>query len=303
MIRSIIGTIIVIALLYIGWNVWKRMSPEARKEVSTLAKEQGKSLVQKVVRKGREVKAHKNKTGGLFKMFSLAKEIVNKKDGSQMVLVEAGEFTMGSEDAAATGNPQKKMSLPAFYIDRYEVTNAQWSQFLGDSKYEWKGSWVKPVTSGWLFKKTVLQPMPAYDKTLAQYPVVNVSAADAQAYAKWAGKRLPTEAEWEKAARGPAGRVYPWGNDWSPTRCNLADTEDKYLLTAPVGAFADGVSPCGAANMAGNVAEWTLGPSAPVLRGGSWKDSKAQARCTYRSVPSSSDVRYTNVGFRCAKNP
>ena len=298
MIRSIIGIVIGLALIYIGWHVWKRMSPEARQEVSGLAKEEGKSLLKKVVEKGRDLKGTKAGTGGLKSLFSLKKEIVNEKDGAEMVLVEAGEFVMGSEESAAIGNPQKKASSPAFYVDRYEVTNAQWKRFVDEAKFQWKGSWVKPVTTGWVFKKTTFQPATSYPEALSQFPVVEVSLDDARAYAEWAGKRLPTEQEWEKAARGSEGRAFPWGNEWKPSLCNLAVTDDRFLLTAPVGSFADGISPYGAGNMAGNVAEWTTGATGAVIRGGSWKDGQPQARCTHRAVAPPSGVRFRHVGFR-----
>jgi formylglycine-generating enzyme required for sulfatase activity len=156
-----------------------------------------------------------------------------------MLLVPAGEFLMGSRDADSQAEsnekPQRTLSLPAFYIDQFEVTNIQYKRFVDDTGYPAPPSWKDGN----------------YADEADFYPVVEVTWWDATAYARWAGKRLPTEAEWEKAARGTDGRRYPWGNHYNS---HLANT-GRYFV--PANANIEAASPCGAVNMAGNAAEWT----------------------------------------------
>jgi formylglycine-generating enzyme required for sulfatase activity len=220
-----------------------------------------------------------------------------------MVLVPAGEFWMGSDasDPNADDNekPRHKVYLDAYYIDKYEVTNALYRRFMdatGRSAPKW---WNNSNFNG------------------PTQPVVGVSWHDADAYCKWAGKRLPTEAEWEKAARGTDGRKYPWGDQWDPSKANAESRAGK---TAPVGSYPSGVSPYGAHDMAGNVSEWVAdwsgsgyyqrsperNPTSPatgrfkVLRGGSWdhKPIGLRAALRYGNTP---DYRDYYVGFRCAR--
>jgi formylglycine-generating enzyme required for sulfatase activity len=141
------------------------------------------------------------------------------------------------------------------------------------------------------------------------HPVVNVSAEDADAFCAWAGLQLPTEQQWEKAARGTDGRIYPWGNQppgkERTLRCNWGDSyawiHDGYEYTAPVGSYPSGASPYGALDMAGNVWEWTSslygGGPLRVFRGGSWNDDAEDVRCAFRSAwpPDDSD---DYLGFR-----
>jgi formylglycine-generating enzyme required for sulfatase activity len=198
-----------------------------------------------------------------------------------MVLVPAGEFVMGNP-AGAEGfedeRPQRRVFLSTFRIDVYEVTNEKYWEFVQATGHR------NPVNSN--PAATLWQegrPMAG----IGQHPVVNVSWDDAGAYCRWAGKRLPTEAEWEKAARGTDGRIYPWGNEWDLTKANSASywvsrtvefdsgadwdafwlrgegarmAKEKGLrgevLTMPVGSLLQGASPYGALDMVGNVAEW-----------------------------------------------
>jgi len=198
-----------------------------------------------------------------------------------MVMIPAGEFLMGSPDDGVSYDderPQRKVFVGSFRIDRHEVTNARYKQFV-DTTGQPAPSHQKPKLTLWVHSA----PLPGSE----QYPVVNVSWEDADAYCRWQGKRLPTEAEWEKAARGTDGRRYPWGNDWVFTRANSASywagrtvefkngeewkafwmTGDGAriaheqglngeVLTLPVGSFPDGASPYGLVDMAGNVSEW-----------------------------------------------
>lgn len=227
------------------------------------------------------------------------------KDGAGMVLVPAGPFLMGSLEGDPDEAPPRIVTLPAFYIDKYEVTHEQYARFLAETG--------RPAPVDWPGGK-----MPAH---LAKYPVVNVTWADAAAYAQWAGKRLPTEAEWEKAARGTDGRRYPWGNSAAGKKtASGPDAQDRAHpegRTFPVGGFPDDTSPWGVMDMAGNVWEWTAdwyepypgneqmeleyGHKFKVIRGGGAIDyygAPATRRCSdrARSVPYGT---YDALGFRC----
>jgi formylglycine-generating enzyme required for sulfatase activity len=227
------------------------------------------------------------------------------------VLVPAGEFLMGSADADSGADsdekPQRKVYLDAFKIDRTEVTNAMYAKCVQ------AGACRTPASSGSGKKNSYYG-----DSQYANYPVIHVSWNDAQAYCMWAGGRLPTEAEWEKAARGADGRTYPWGNEPpDKQRCNFnRDVGD----TTPVGVYPAGASPYGALDMAGNVWEWVAdryqadyyavaparnppGPAAGdsrVLRGGSWGCGQWLVRAAGRDR-NDPVVRNVNLGFRCAR--
>ena len=198
-----------------------------------------------------------------------------------MVLVPAGEFMMGTpegSDGLPDEHPARLVYLGAFWIDRYEVTNADYEKFVRATGYEPPAN-ANPASTLWEHNA----PLPGIE----QHPVVNVSWLDAIAFCRWAEKRLPTEAEWEKAARGPDGRVYPWGNEWDFEKANSAsywakrtvqfnnsvDWEAFWLkgdgaaisrekgirgevLTLPIASFPAGASPYGALDLAGNAAEW-----------------------------------------------
>jgi len=278
-------------------------------------------------------------------------------DGAEMVLVPAGEFAMGSDadeieallrqysglrrERLRDEIPKHRVFLEAFYIDKYEVTNARFQQFVqatgyrtdperdgGGSVYQ-NGKW-EPLNTGETWR-TPLGPGSSLEG-LAEHPVVQVTWRDARAYCKWAGKRLPTEAEWEKAARGTEGLVYPWGQQFDGKRLNFCDrncdssgkdssVDDDYRFSAPVGHYAAGKSPYGVYDMAGNVWEWMedgydenyyqhspdRNPPGPapdsrvVLRGGSWRSGAASARASRRAgeIPG---FRNSDVGLRCAKS-
>ena len=150
--------------------------------------------------------------------------------------VPAGKFLMGTnmKNSDATSHPQHEVNLKAFRIDKYLVTNAQYARFIAATGHRPPSDW----------KNGKIQ------EGVLQYPVTLVNWYDAAAYAKWAGKRLPTEAEWEKAARGTDGRRWPWGNDMDPARLN---TYYNVGSASNVTAYANGVSPYGVYDMAGNV--------------------------------------------------
>ena len=214
-----------------------------------------------------------------------------------MVHVASGPFTMGSDRGFANERPQHRVELEGFYLDRTEVTNKQWNAyaaFLGIS----------------------------LKQGLDDHPVVDVSWSEAAEYCRWAGLRLPTEAEWEKGARGVEARTYPWGESISGRQANYVDSGDPFdNSTTPVGLFPDGSSPSGALDMAGNVWEWVAdwfderyyassparnppGPSSGpgrVLRGGSWINLPLSLRTTHRGGREPMD-RTDFIGFRCARD-
>ncbi len=223
-----------------------------------------------------------------------------------MVLVPAGEFTMGST-MADDEKPVHRVYLDAFYMDKYHETVGQYAKYLEATDKEAPPEWD-------------IMNQPRHQKR----PVVNVSWFDAASYCKWAGKRLPTEAEWEKAARGTDGRLYPWGNE-APTRLHANFGKKKWanhMALVPVGMFELGKSPYGIYDLAGNAWEWvndwydhdyykkspTKNPQGPtsgkskVVRGGNWLYVQEFLRSSFRfnAEPSGRQFGY---GFRCAKTP
>ncbi|GAB4333885.1 MAG: hypothetical protein Kow0099_05800 [Candidatus Abyssubacteria bacterium] len=230
-----------------------------------------------------------------------------------MVYVPAGEFIRGNDLEFSNERPKRQIYLDAYYIDQFEVTNSQYKEFIdatGHAMPYINALWAEPFN--WRNG--------TYPPGKGDHPVVLVSWYDAVAYAKWAGKRLPTEAEWEKAARGTDGRMWPWGNDWSIDRCNIK--ESFINSTIPVYLYEKGKSPYGCFNMAGNAMEWTsdwyseryyarapasnpLGPSAgsyKVARGGAWDSNiSLYARTGYRHY-FPPDKKSPSIGFRCVKS-
>ncbi|HEX6789767.1 MAG TPA: formylglycine-generating enzyme family protein [Candidatus Krumholzibacteria bacterium] len=228
---------------------------------------------------------------------------------SGMVFVPAGEFLMGStvEDVRRAADvdefPQRKVWVDDFYIDEHEVTNAQYKVFVDSMRVPAPAKWVDGN----------------YGIGEDGLPVISISWDEAAAYARFVGKRLPTEAEWEKAARGTDGRVFPWGNDFDRTRANNGD----HLV--PIMTYPTGVSPYGAWDMAGNAAEWVDGAYAAyprtedlprdlpdrkevykgdrrIYRGGSWNTFPKYLRCANRES-TTTNKKWVYVGFRCAMDP
>jgi len=233
----------------------------------------------------------------------------NLKDGSVLVRVPAGEFEMG--DGNDSDCPKHRVHLSAYCIGVYCVTNAQYLRFVEETGHRVpdRADYGSPVWSGRSFPQ---------DK--ADHPVVCVSWDDAMAYAAWAGCALPTEAQWEKATRGPKGLVYPWGDEWDPGRCQHAVGRSA-MGTCRVYDHPEGMSGYGMFNQAGNVLEWCrdwyqsgyygripradpMGPytgSRRVDRGGSWRDGGASLfRGAYRDRGDPAD-RYVVRGFRLAR--
>jgi len=233
----------------------------------------------------------------------------------EFILIQAGDFWFGEEESlfrrvtSAFGReknstcpddvkPKQKIYINSFYIDAFPVTNLEYTNFVASTGYKSSGDWKKAFTEG-----------------KEHHPVVNVSWYDAQEYARWAGKRLLTEQEWEKAARWIDGRQWPWGNKWDCNRLNCK--ESAMQGTTPVRTFPEGKSYYGVFDMCGNVWEWTSSDYAPyggniklspkyssnlkVIRGGAWTALKEQTRCFIRGSENPAN-RFIDIGFRCGKN-
>jgi formylglycine-generating enzyme required for sulfatase activity len=221
----------------------------------------------------------------------------------EQVYVPAGSFMMGSEDGRDNEKPPHEVTLDGFWIDRTEVTNAQYAVCVAAGE-------CQPPSESSSDTRESYYGNPEY----ADYPVIWVSWEDARDFAEWAGGRLPTEAEWEYAARGPDSLVYPWGSNESPS-CELLNLTECRSDTAKVGSYPDGASWACALDMAGNVWEWVndwydnyepgsdVNPTGPgirdykILRGGAWNGNGQYTRAAYRlyDLPGG---RGNSVGFR-----
>lgn len=233
-------------------------------------------------------------------------ELINRKDGSVLVYVSAGEFIMGGVGELGEVKEDQEMkprqvTLPGYYVGKYAVTNAQFRKFVSDTNYEAEGPWETCAR-----------------KWGDNAPVVEVTWNDAMAYCNWAGLRLPTEEEWEKAARGTDGRAYPWGNYWDPSlvRCNpkrlqvgeLVDTDPSDGKgPVPVDSYPLGISPYGCFNMSGNVRQWCASldeNGERALRGMDWRVegefSSFFLSCLRQSAKPRSHSDH--LGFRVAKS-
>lgn len=183
----------------------------------------------------------------------------HSRDGSPMVLIPEGPFRMGLPDgdllAEEHEKPEREVTLSPYWIDVFPVTNARFALFLEANGYAERRWWSD---AGWEWKQQQKAERPSQWGVAGwdgkDQPVAGVSWYEADAYARWAGRRLPTDAEWEKAARGTDGRRYPWGDDWPTAR--LANFDNQVGRTTPVGLYVDGVSPFGCHDMAGNVNNW-----------------------------------------------
>ncbi|MGQ0603817.1 MAG: SUMF1/EgtB/PvdO family nonheme iron enzyme [Anaerolineales bacterium] len=283
-------------------------------------------------------------------------------DGMEMVYIPAGEFLLGAtdEDLLAVDEekqnppPQRPIYLDAYWMDRTEVTVAQFQDFVTKANYityaeAGKGDGPNASTGGWVYSvenfptfvitaNWLLPEGPGTGPVRPQHPVVQVSWFDADAYCKWTGRRLPTEAEWDKAARGTEGVIYPWdqafdGNagwvNFCDTNCAASwrdsNSDDKATRTSTVGSYPGGASPYGLLDMSGNAWEWVAdwydfrgfyrvpdaNPSGPeqsvpvenlkTVRGGSWFDRSTNVRASVRDK-FTPDTRNNTVGFRCASS-
>jgi len=257
---------------------------------------------------------------------------------NEMIRIPAGELVMGSENGDSPEQPVHKVVVSEFAIDRHEVTNASFAYFttttghVTDAEksgraWHWDGRWHRVDRTDWQHPRGPGSSI----EGLEAHPVVQVSWYDATAYCEWRGKRLPTEAEWERAARGEGGRVYAWGSQppnrgsqrqasYGSDTCCAADEHDGYLYTAPVGSFPAGASPFGVEDMTGNVWEWVTDGYDPnyysrsppmdpvnsdsadekVIRGGGWGNNPEGLRASLRHA-NPPHYALSMVGFRCAR--
>jgi formylglycine-generating enzyme required for sulfatase activity len=235
---------------------------------------------------------------------SSKKIMAQDKPSTSMVQVPAGEFIMGSNERWDDEAPEHISSTDAFYIDLNEVTNTDYKKFVRATQKVSPFHW----------------PEGSIPKGKENHPVVYVSWFDANEYCSWAGKRLPTEQEWEKAARGEEGLIYPWGNEWSLDKSN--NPYKNSTGTEPVGTYPQGRSPYGLYDISGNVWEWVdsyylphpgnpvtraeYGKDKRVLKGGSWFDCLSYgcglSAPTFNRSFFTPEVKNNSFGFRCAKS-
>jgi serine/threonine-protein kinase len=228
-----------------------------------------------------------------------------------MVYVPGGVLQIGRDSGGDENErPAHAVTIDPFFLDRTEVTNEQYLKFIEATRYAPPPAWLGP----------------RFPEGLDQYPVTDVTWEDAKVYAAWMGKRLPTEEEWEFAARGPDGRIYPWSNEWVPKIANVSAVKNEKRQLAPVGQFPRGASPFGALDLSGNAWEWTASDyeaypggqisqspgygKLKVIRGGSYQSLPEYATATRRigwpatrkDWPEDVSVDYLQTGFRCAQD-
>lgn len=282
-----------------------------------------------------------------------------------MVLIPAGNFMMGSNKADTEDkaqefgttkpwyedeHPKRLVKLPAYWIDRDEVTNAQFRDFVIEKNYwipkGWEGNgyllnreilaiatleklrylaaevYRLDMDTRAMDKEALLTAIEEHQRQLDPLPVSGVNWQSAYDYCAWKGRRLPSEAEWEKAARGEQALEYPWGNDWDEERLNAGGGDRWEHHVAPVGSYPGGRSPYGVEDMAGNVMEWVqdwygpypgtkvtndaMGEKYKVARGGGWGGVGHYVishfyRAAYRFYLAP-DATFVDLGFRCAKS-
>lgn len=221
-----------------------------------------------------------------------------------LVGVPGGSFTMGDQNGEPDEYPERSVSVSSFRLEKFEVSNAQYRACVAAKACD-PSPWLDDAGLG-----------------KDDHPVVGVTWLDAERYCAWIGRRLPTEAEWEYAARGPDLRKWTWTGAFDPKRANTQGAADGFALTAPVASFGEGASPFAASNLSGNAAEWvadyydptyhrtgasTTDPTGPtsgrerVVRGGSYRDPSHLVRVSARraQIPTEAD---NTIGFRCARS-
>ena len=273
----------IIFLLVIIWEIKKSIDHDER--------------VQQMAKNSNDVEVADNRD------FSIYETLVGD-DAREMVLIPEGIFSRGSDSGGYDEKPAQEIYLDAFYIDKYEVSVKEYN------KYRKAANYVKPSVPFFPGDDAVMD--------VPRHAVVGVSWHDSVNYCTWAGKRLPTEAEWEKAARGTHGLNFPWGNKILPKRANLAGTGDGYKFMGPVGSYPMGRSVYGVYDMAGNVSEWVndyydqfyyqkapiMNPTGPatgknrVFKGGSWDARSVDIR-TSKRFAASPGRKDSILGFRC----
>jgi formylglycine-generating enzyme required for sulfatase activity len=220
----------------------------------------------------------------------------------EMIYISGGDAIIGSDenelqqvirewtvqrDALTDELPKQSISIPGFFIDQYEVTNAQYKQFVDATRYPPPLNWQDGM----------------YPAGTGNHPVTFVSWDDAHAYAQWAGKRLPTAEEWEFAARGLNGQIFPWGNTYDRQQVNINNSQRG---AAPVGSFPNDISGFKVYDMGGNVMEWTMtqyegSKDFFILKGSSWATAPFEARGA-NQTPGHAEYRLGHIGFRCVKS-
>lgn len=249
----------------------------------------------------------KDNFGMRFPMYTRGSRLGDKPN--EMIEIPAGEFLMGTDVRLPDEGPQHIVNLPVYFIDKYEVTNLQYKKFNdatnGRSPRHWRNR--------------------TFPEGKADHPVVYVTWDNANDYCQWAGKRLPTDQEWEKAARGTDGRLFPWGDEFNTSRANTPlrwQEIGKFGNTTPVGSFEGGKSPYGLYDVSGNVWEWTeswykaypgnktksesYGERYKTLKGGSWFDCSFY-KCgisapVFNRAFFAKKVKNDSFGFRCAND-
>ncbi|GIK39275.1 MAG: hypothetical protein BroJett011_31080 [Chloroflexota bacterium] len=225
------------------------------------------------------------------------------KPVEDMIGIPAGPFTFGDDTGEPNEGPAQTINLPAYQIDHFEVTHDDFMLFVNATGYQTEAE-----------KKGAKKTWRSDVEGKGNHPVVRVTWNDAQAFCEWLGKRLPTEQEWEKAARGDQGNLFPWGNTFDASKANLKASGIRG--TVAVGSFPGGASAYGVEDMAGNVWEWTADPYQPypnstyqdkfysdqlrVTRGGGWFDEEPQVRSANRSA-AAPDSANDDLGFRCVR--
>jgi iron(II)-dependent oxidoreductase len=272
----------------------------------------------------------------LEQRIALAEELGRLGDprAEEWVEIAAGRFVMGTDPESSPGqkpheSPLRRPNLSPYAMTRTPITVGQFARFIEARGYESRELWCDEGWQ-WLARESIRSPRFFGEAERAEWaayltpsrPVVGVSWFEADAYARWAGGRLPTEAEWEKAARGTEGWTYPWGDDWQDDCAGHRDTGPRKTL--PVGVFPRGESPLGLLDMVGAVWQWCADwyapdayvraderdptgpvlPTAPprrVVRGGAWNTLPFSLRCANRnSYPPT--ARFSNLGFRCVQS-
>jgi len=290
----LIGSIIFVFgsfILMIGMMLWESNKAYKMKELVQSTKTESRPVAGKTA--AQDFSMYKTRMGD---------------EGREMIQIPGGPFTMGSNDGDPDEAPEHQVFLKAYFIDKKEVSQEEYIRFAKMTK--------RPMPKIEVFEDDqakVLKP---------ELAAMSVSWEDAKAYCKWAGKRLPKEAEWEKAGRGEGKRKYPWGDKFIPTNANVDGAEDGYKYLAPPGSFESGRSPYGLFDMTGNVAEWVedsyeeniykkavyRDPKGPddgqlkVVRGGSWRETEQNARLSKRFAAKYWRTDIT-IGIRCAGDP
>lgn len=265
---------------------------------------------------------------------------------SEMILIPEGPFIMGSRgeggdegilgvDVGVDQLPQREVILKAFYIDKYEVTVQEYKEFakatghplpglltgeMPEEKIPLTPPLKKGERGGLKTDEKLKEWAVKYPTIEDDFPINDVTNMDAEAYCKWAGKRLPTEEEWEKAARGTDGRLYPWGNAQTIGKANTIEWSKEKVAAVAVGSFPTDVSPYGVYDMAGNIMEWTsswyeaypgsklkrpqFGKKYKVMKGGAWMGPMTPfTRTAHRYAAGVTERNHhPHFGFRCAKD-